>query len=292
MVCSPSACSSEARAAASFSSAGSPSPMCPRTNAATRSPYYFSPSLDLDWAAADASAFNDESTPAGKFVLRLCAEAEARSHEDLKKICKDSKAGSRAKGEGAVRRTAHAAPHGTSSGASPPANTALSATATAALAPAPAGAASHELSGPAQLPVQRFTPDGGAAEDALAPAKLSPANAAHLYAEGMSTRTLLQPRDASGGSDAASAPALTEGVDVSAEASDAGSEMALQQTTNAEPSSAHLDAHAAAALGAPRGPLQAPWSREGSLLGGQGRLRTAAFAASGSLLIACGRVLL
>lgn len=35
--------------------------------------------------------FNDEATPAGQFVLRLCAEAEARSLEDLKKACKDSK---------------------------------------------------------------------------------------------------------------------------------------------------------------------------------------------------------
>lgn len=35
--------------------------------------------------------FNDEATPSGQFVLRLCAEAESRSLEDLKKAYRDSK---------------------------------------------------------------------------------------------------------------------------------------------------------------------------------------------------------
>ncbi|CDJ42477.1 bromodomain-containing protein, putative [Eimeria tenella] len=46
---------------------------------------------DLLLIFRNCRTFNDGSTPAGQFVLRLCAEAETRSLEDLKKAYKDSK---------------------------------------------------------------------------------------------------------------------------------------------------------------------------------------------------------
>ncbi|KAL8439452.1 hypothetical protein Efla_004616 [Eimeria flavescens] len=123
--------------------------------------------------------FNDESTPAGQFVLALCGEAEARSYEDLKKLYKDTKlwaaveqhfshgkqkGGARGKGSaGASRRTASAG------GLHPQPSAAAAEEGPPAVAPAPAAAAAGAAAFPEELQQPHAAYTAAASEGVLLP---------------------------------------------------------------------------------------------------------------------------
>ncbi|CDI87466.1 bromodomain-containing protein, putative [Eimeria praecox] len=232
---------------------------------------------DLLLIFRNCRTFNDEATPAGQFVLRLCAEAEARSLEDLKKACKDSKlwaaleqqfshgkqkTGARQKGGGSSKRAA-------SGLASASDSAAPAAAAAAAAAAAGAGVPASARPGATDSHPPPLSYDGAAG------GVLGPSPGVTCMNGLMYTGSTAAGEEAATAAAAAAAEAgISEGVEGAAAASETVSDTTLQQTSTSaiagiSPPSNPLTP---AASGSHRGHSQANWQGEGGALLGQGML--------------------
>ncbi|CDJ35893.1 bromodomain-containing protein, putative [Eimeria mitis] len=230
---------------------------------------------DLLLIFRNCRTFNDEATPAGQFVLRLCAEAEARSLEDLKKACKDSKlwtaleqqfshgkqkAGARQKSGGASKRAVSGVPSAPESAAPAAAAAPPAATGVAASATGRPGAADHH---PPPLSYD------GVGRDTMGASPGAPCMNGLPYSGSPAAGEDAAP---GAGTDEA---AVSEKLEGGPAASDKVSETTQQQTSISglpDVVSPPRNPLTPAATGSHRGPLQANWQVEGGPAMAQGML--------------------